>query len=163
MLIAYPMSRSVSMSTTKKFAVGDLVTPDPAAVGVPTGALGRVYKVTKVNPKNLLCDAVDGGRGINFPADMLVAHDEASTVNGAVVRPFQPREFFVCGQIVTLKKAWKAWTTETPLVVMKDNGNKVNVTLLGGDEDRYLRVPPEGLQSRDAAWLAEALLDSATA
>lgn len=138
------------------FRVGDRVTP-VSDERIPAGCRGRVFIVRKVNPKNLRCDAADGGRGFNCPAALLVAATEENVkAGGAVSRPFVPREFFSLGEIVSLKRPWRDWTTETPLVVTGGR-DKVNVTLVGGDKDRYLRVPSSGLVRRDRGWLVEAL------
>lgn len=137
--------------------VGDKVTPI-SDERVPLDCRGRVFTVEKVNPKKLKCSADDGGLGINFPKDLLApATDENLAAGKTVSTPFVPREFFSVGEIVTLAKSWKDWGTDKPLVVLKDGGKRVNVTPLGGDDDKYLRVPPSGLVKRDLEWLAEAL------
>lgn len=140
---------------------GDRVYVDPEYPNVGGSVLGRVFTVDKVNPKNVRCTAEDGGRGINYPAESLKRYEGGDVPAAAAVlgRPYEPIEFFTAGEIVTLKRAWKDWSTETPLVVLQDKVNKVNVTLLGGDGDRYLRVGREGLERRSVEWLAEALLE----
>lgn len=145
------------------FSIGDKVTPLNTD-GVPAACLGRIYTVRKINKVNLSCDADDGGRGISFPPHLLTAATEDTLNAGlSIGRPYVPREFFPMGTIVTLKRAWRDWSPDTPLVVIADKGQRVNVTLLGGNEDRYLRTSPESLVTRDMAWLTEHLLEAATA
>lgn len=135
------------------FTEGDRVTP-VNTVGVPPETLGRVFVVVKVNPKNLRCCAEDGGRGINFPPHILLPATDENVAAGRKLQPFTPVEFFDAGQIVTLKRPWRSWATDTPLVVLKDDGKgKVNVTLLGGADGQYLRISSAGLEKRGLAWL----------
>lgn len=143
----------------RRFVRGDKVTPDPEYPGLPATTFGRVFTVDKVNPRNLRCNADDGGKGINFPAAALLPASDENVKKAFAPRPFQPVAFFAAGEVVTLKRAWRDITAETPLVVMKDGGgDKVNLVRLGGDGGRYLRMPREGIVKRDMAWLAEALL-----
>jgi len=137
------------------FKLGDRVTPANVD-GVPPQCLGRVYVVRKLNPKNIRCEAEDGGRGINFPAHLLLpATDENVAAGNSLGVPYESREYFNPGEVVTLTKQWKDWTTDLPLVVLVDKGDKVNVTPLGGADGRYLRVGPRGLVKRDLRWLYE--------
>lgn len=130
---------------------------------IPRSVAGRVFIVEKVNPKNVICRAEDGGRGINYPKTLLTAATDDALAASSAPRPFVPVEHFEVGTIVTLTRPYRDWTTETPLVVIGGRGDKVNVTLIGGDHDRYVRVPARsGLVRRDLAWLAERLLDEAT-
>lgn len=145
-------------TTAYRPKVGDRVHVDPEGMGVPGGVVGRTFVVTKVNPTNVKCEATDGGRGINFPAYLLVQGD-APAASAAVGVPFVQREFFVIGEVVTLKRPMAGTPADLPYVVMKDDGRgKVNVAPLGGDRDRYVRVPHAGLVKRDLAWLAEHLI-----
>lgn len=139
---------------------GDRVYVDPA--DATPSVLGRVFVVEKVNPKNVLCRAEDGGKGINYPATTLRIYEGDGVPILPLGRPYVPIEFFTVGEIVTLTRPWKDWTTETPLVVIADKVKRVNVARLGGDGDHYLRTPREGLTRRTVEWLAEALLQEAT-
>lgn len=144
--------------------VGAKVTPIANDERVPAECRGRVFTVDKLNPKKAKCSADDGGRGINFPYELLTeATDEnVEAGKGPITRPFEPREFFDPGEVVTLATAWKDWDTEKPLVVIKDGGGKrVNVAPIGGSDGQCLRVPPTGLVRRDIEWLAGALLERA--
>jgi hypothetical protein len=157
------------MQTTEKeqtlmsFQVGDRVTPI-ADERVPAETLGRVFVVRKVNPKNLKCEAEDGGRGINFPAELLAPATDENIAAGrsSFGVPYTPRELFANGQVVTLANPYKDITTDTPLVVSKDDGGRmVNVVKLGGDGARYLRMGPSNLVKRDLTWLTEELMNRA--
>jgi len=139
---------------------GDHVYVDPNFPGAAADVLGREFIVQKINPKNVKCAAVDGGRGINYPATSLVVYDGGGIPGPERVQQ-QPVEFFTAGEIVTLARPWKDWTTETPLVVLADKGRRVNVTPLGGAGDMYLRTPHVGLVKRDLAWLTERLVEQA--
>lgn len=152
------------MEITKKHEGQLKVVADPNDARIPDDVRGRVFTVSKVNPKTVVCTADDGGRGIKYPKDLLVeaTDDNVKAAQHPVLgTPWEPREIFVMGEVVTLKRPYKEHTTETPLVVMADKGKRVNVALLGGDEDRYVRCAPEGLVKRDLAWLAERLVEDA--
>lgn len=142
-----------------KFKVGDKVTPDIDYPGLPEATLGRVFTVAKINPKNIRATADDGGRGINFPEAALLPATPENVNKLTTHRPFVPREFFCAGEIATFVRPPNGHSAESPFVVLKDNGEKVNVALLGGEDDRYWRVPHSGLVKRDLTWLAEALLE----
>lgn len=133
----------------------------------PSGVMGRVFVVEKVNPKNLLCQAEDGGRGINYPKDSLMPAPPPGEPLPEIPlgRPYEParEEYFAAGEVVTLDRAFKDFGTNTPMVVLQDKGTKVNVAPLFGDGDRYVRAAPTGLIKRSPAWLAERLLDRVTA
>lgn len=143
------------------FKKGDKVIPNPEfADRMPSGVLGRVFTVEKVNPKNLKCSADDGGRGINFPASILKAYDPNVPLANQIGRPFRALEFFSEGEIVSLKSAWRDWSVDTPLVVIKQTDLKVNVVPVGGTSNGvYLSIPSSGLVKRDKMWLAERLLE----
>lgn len=143
------------------FKKGDKVIPNPEfAERMPAGVLGRVFTVEKVNPKNLKCSADDGGRGINFPAEILKAYDPNVPLSEQIGRPVREFVFFGEGEIVSLKSAWRDWSVDTPLVVIKQTDLKVNVVPVGGTPNGvYLRIPATGLVKRDKMWLAERLLE----
>lgn len=140
--------------------VGDKVTPIHDE-RIPAECRGRVFTVEKLNPKKAKCSADDGGRGINFPYDILCeATDENVQAGGEpITRPFDPDAFFTTGEVVTMKDSWKDFTPETPLVVIGDTGKRVKVARLGGDNDRYVRCGRDSLVKRDLEWLAGALLE----
>jgi hypothetical protein len=142
--------------------VGDRVTPVPDE-RAHASTLGAVFIVEKINPRNVRCSA-DGGRGINYPADMLVpATDENIEAGRRFFGGTIPyREHFSNGEIVTLTEPYKGITSTMPLIVFKDDGgNYVNLVILGGDGSRYLRMPPRKLVRRDLAWLTEHLVEVA--
>src|SRR5205823_9683201 len=116
------------------FKVGDRVTPNPNVEGVPRSMAGRVFRVRKVNPKNLACDAEDGGRGISYPPlALLPVEGEIPPATTVIGRPYEPRETFVMGEVVTLARAFKDIATDTPMIVLADKGRRINVTRLCGD------------------------------
>lgn len=134
---------------------GDRVVVNPDYPGVRANVLGRVYVVDRVNPKNVVCRPEDGvGRGINYPKESLLPATDENIAKAAAPRPYEPREFFTCGEIVTTKVPVKGREADEPFIVLKDDGNKVNIALLGGDNDRYWRMPASGLVKRDRTWLA---------
>lgn len=156
-----PMKRVLADGTTA--GEGDKVTPKADVQGVPPGTIGRTFTVYKVNPKRMRCSADDGGRGINFPPSLLVAATEenlAARWNGvAPVRFGDPAERFVVGEVVSLTRPWRDWDEGTPLVVVGGRNGRVNVTLVGGYGDSYLRTTPSNLVRRGAEWLVDQLLE----
>lgn len=151
------------MSDTVTFRKDMRVMVDPEqAYRAQPEVVGRVFTVAKVNPKNVVCNATDGGRGINYPKDLLVpAPAEGEPMpTPQLGRPFEPREFFAEGDIVTFTRPYKHITTDTPCVVLRDNEKRVNVAPLGtNDAGWYVRAPHSGLVKRDLAWLAERLME----
>lgn len=147
-------------TTPRTYKVGDLVTPDPAAYGVPASTKGRVYRVTKVNPKNLKCAALDGGIGINFPPYALVpaASADAPALPTTTLLP-TTITWLNNGSVVTLAGGFAkfGWTAETPLVVIADKGERINVAALFGSRSEYLRCARKSLTVRDAEWLLHRL------
>jgi hypothetical protein len=143
-----------------KFVKGDKVVPNPEfAERMPSGVLGRVFTVEKVNPKNLRCSADDGGRGINFPAEILKAYNPDVPLGPQISRPFVERELFHEGEIVSLRNDFKQWTTSMPMVVIREGDKRIRIAPLGGAEGRYLLMPPSSLVKRDKMWVAERLLE----
>jgi hypothetical protein len=157
------------MSTTappalRTFRVGDKVTPDPDFPGHLSDTLGQSFTVVKVNRVNLTLSHDGGGRGYRCPPASLLPATEENLAKATTPRPFQPREFFTAGELVTVKSPSGKVSESEPMVVLKDDGRgKVNITKLGGDGDRYWRWPATSLVKRDVAWLTEQLLEAATA
>lgn len=151
-------------ATAYRPRVGDRVVVDPNGIGVSPSTLGRVYVVSKVNPKNVKCTATDGGRGLNYPADLLVPAPEGAPTATATATPVPVPTFtwHEAGTVVTCDRDLESWKAGTPLVVWKCDGEKSNVTLLGGAaRGCYYRVPVARLTVRDTAWLTEYLVDHA--
>ena len=142
----------------QRFKVGDKVTPVHDDERVPNDTRGRVFTVRTRNPKKVKCDADDGGRGINFPDEILrpATDENVKLGQGPFTRPYVPPVFFDIGEIVTLTRPYKDITVDTPMVVIADK-QRVNVTKLGGDDGQYLRANRENLVKRDLAWLREEL------
>lgn len=145
------------MTSTTSFKVGDRVVVNPEYSDiVPAQTLGHVFKVYKVNPKNVRCESeTPGMRGINYPAYLLMPAPPAGE-SVPIGRPFQSREFFALGEVVTINadglnmlrgSTLQEVDEATPMVVVKE-GEKVMVTKLGGWDDRYLKMPPRTLVKR---------------
>lgn len=146
-----------------KFKEGDLVTIRTDA-GTPNRLLGVVFKVKKVNPRNILAypvvpSATAGGKGINYPAELLEPFAGEVPENGRLSGVTVPLpQFFDVGEIVTFMRPPAGSTVDTPYVVVKDSGDdKINVSKLGGEGSRYYRAAKIGIVKRDLAWLKEHL------
>lgn len=139
--------------------VGQKVTPDPTSDRVNPATRGRTYTVAKVNPKNVKCTADDGGRGLNYPRELLVpaTPENLAAASKPLIREFVPREHFTLGEIVTLKQPLGRHSTTCPMVVIGGTSTRIKVARIGGDDDRYVLIPDSGLIRRDRAWLAGAL------
>jgi hypothetical protein len=113
-----------------RLPVGSIVTiDDPRCPGL--------YRIMSHNPKNEVLTPVkpDGnirpGRQARMPPYLLHLYDPA-----ADPVPPVPPSIFIIGEVVTVRAQIGLW------VVIADKMDKVNVTRLGGDHNRYLRVPP---------------------
>lgn len=144
--------------TDRPFVNGDKIVIAPEHA--PADLYGVVFEVQVVNPKNIKASRVGGGRGINYPKGLL-QHFEGEVdpaANVPVAKPYVPIEFFDIGELVAIKVANKELTTETPLVVIRDNGSdKVNVTKVGGSDNLYWRIPRGNIVKRDLEWLKSVL------
>ena len=139
---------------------GDRVAVDPNYPGVPRTVTGRVWIVDRVNPVNVVCRPEDGiGRGINYPKASLLplGADEAPPAAQAVTTVERILTPFVLGDIVTSTYGPVAGK---PLVVIRDNGNRISAAPLGGDGDRYVRLDKRSCTKRDLAWLTEHLVSA---
>jgi len=102
-----------------------------------------VWVVEKVNPKNTIVSPLTGGRRLNAPHHLLVDEDAAIDFDILPV----PLEYFSVGELVH-------WDDERAddncvYVVIRDNRDRVNIARLGGDNDRYWRVPHRQLHRVD--------------
>lgn len=71
--------------------------------------------------------------------------------------PADPIAHLACGTIVSVdaRRNGHAWVQDGVLgVVLRDNGERVNVAPLGGFEDRYARLPRRMLTVVDPADIA---------
>lgn len=156
-------------TATHTFAAGDRVVFAPDAP-VKRNLVGLVFTVERApsgRQRNYWIKAVSGSGTYSVKGEMLAP---APAGDAAVVGvPFEEREFYSAGEIVTLNerglRMLRGQTArdvgaDTPMVVLKD-GEKTNVTKLGGWEDRYLRMPPNTLTKRDLAWATERLVELA--
>jgi len=144
------------------FTRGDRVAVDPNYPGVPRTVTGRVWIVDRVNPVNIVCRPEDGiGRGINYPKASLIAlgAGDPPPAAPAVTTIARSLDTFVVGEIVTSTYGPVAGQ---PLVVLRDNGERLSAAPLGGDKDRYVRLSKTSVTRRDIAWLTQHLADQAS-
>lgn len=124
-------------NTLTTFKTGDKVSvDDPKYPGV--------WTIKSVGPKNCVVVPEAGGRGLRAPKWMLKSPDEAAAA------PVQaaPYVHYSAGEIVRLVKGDRG---DGLWVVLVDKVERVNITKLGGDGDRYLRVPRSWLAKVDPA------------
>lgn len=111
----------------------DLITPKFRGVN---------FKVIKVNPKTLKLQALNGAGVVN--ADKFLVQPPVGLPANVTAETVPLVEHLVCGTLVRLGgvRQAKGWMKDGALgVVLKDNGDRVNVAPLGGQEDRYGRFP----------------------
>lgn len=117
----------MTMTEPKTFKVGDrvILTDEAGARRFP-----GVWTVDKVNPRTV--GLTQGSRRLRCDPWALAHHDHATvtTPDTAVTVPIP--EYFEIGQLVTMRGKPGVY------VVIKE-GEKINVTLLGGDGGRYWR------------------------
>jgi hypothetical protein len=115
------------MATATQHRVGDTVTvDDPKFPGL--------WTVKSIGPVNTTLTPVGGGRGLRAPHYMVMPSDGKATITEVPVVTVQ---WYCIGEIVRLEHG-----KHTGLfVVIADKGDKVNLARLGGDNDRYLRMP----------------------
>ena len=150
------------MPTTHTFKIGERVIVDPHGIGVSRSVLGQVFVVEKVNPKNIVARPAGGGRGINYPASLLLpAPPEGEPAPIGV--PYVESVYVEKNAIVTLNRQYKDITTETPMVNHKAGfgTDQLNLFRLGDTSGRYVRVPASAVTVRDVAWLTERLVEMA--
>jgi hypothetical protein len=122
--------------------VGDLV-------GL-TGAryAGRTFKVLKVNPATYLLEPMHAGVQVRASHELVtdppVTQTEAGTAQDVPLP--DPIAHLVCGTVVRVHglrgdRRAGGLTNGCLGVVLVDKGERVNVALLGGFEDRYGRLP----------------------
>lgn len=125
------------MSTLTTFKAGDKVSiDDPKYPGV--------WTIKSVGPKNCVVIPDAGGRGLRAPKWMLKDATDAATPS--ILDGAAPYVHYSAGEIVRLVRGSDA-QRDGLWVVLVDKGERINVTRLGGDGDRYLRVP--------RSWLAK--------
>lgn len=151
-----------------QFKVGDLVVCNPLA-GWPGSALGKRYRIVKKGPKNFTCEPVDAEgnvlpheRGIRGDGESMLPVDHPDAP-----KPLGGKGDFVGvpyvaplaeGTIVTLKKAYKEWTTEQPCIVIGETSSgKVKVARLGTGDYTTLTVARIGIEVHDLNWLGRTL------
>lgn len=88
-----------------------------------------VWTVESNGPKNATLKPVGGGRGLRCPHAMLRPDDGKGPVVAPVV-------MFSIGETVTIGERWPG----IYVVIKDDGGVRLNVALLGGDNDKYVRA-----------------------
>jgi hypothetical protein len=125
---------------TTSYNVNDIVSLDPDLI--TPKFRGVNFKVIKVNPKTLKLQALNGAGVVN--ADKFLIQPPIGLPENVRVEDVPIVEHLACGTLVRLNgvREEKGWYRNGNLgVVLKDNGDKVNVAPLGGNEDRYGRFP----------------------
>lgn len=123
------------------YNVNDLVSLDPELTS-SAKFRGVNFKVLKVNPKTLKLQALNGAGVVN--ADKFLIVPPVNVPQGATVEDVPIAEHLACGTLVRLngvrqETSW--YKNGTLAVVLKDNGDKINVAPLGGHNDHYGRFP----------------------
>lgn len=146
----------------KQFTEGDRVTPDTRNPRVPWQTRGREFTVTKINPKNVKCTSRDGGRGINFPPELLVllvgretAADKARELGAAkpIVREVPLVPHFDLGAVVVYTgndKRRLGIQDNEPFIVLSAPSprGRIRIARLGGDGNQYFNVSASSLAER---------------
>lgn len=129
----------MSATSAPLFAKDDLVVVRPEYAR--KSDKGVIYKVVKVLPVNLLIEPVQGGPQVRANPMMVQRAPEgaaAAVPTTPILGPLSPAKV-----VMVSGPGWKE-PAERLYVVLKDNGEKVNVAVLGGDDGkpgRYWRVP----------------------
>lgn len=137
------------MTTATTLSAGDLVVIDNGRYTGQVFTVERV-KTTKaiIRPHNELAKLLSP-QGLNCPLAMLTVSDGAPPP--PKVETYEPPVLLPLGTLVRLNRAFSDYTTETLMVVTSANLKTHSVAKLGGDQDRYLRVPVSGLTVVDVA------------
>ncbi|MGH3475420.1 MAG: hypothetical protein ACRDQD_01130 [Nocardioidaceae bacterium] len=146
------------------FAIGDLVQVRPQyarsaderarvwkVTKAPTGARGVNYVAVPVKADGT---RIEGARGLRGPEDIWQAYDpDAPAV--AEITTFKPSPNN--GTVVTVKPPLKSAPADAVFVVLgpvKGSPDKTQVTVLGGSEAGYWRVPNDLLIEVEGPWNA---------
>jgi hypothetical protein len=107
-----------------------------AKVSVDDPKYPGTWTIKSVGPKNCVVIPDTGGRGLRAPKWML---KEATAEAVTAAADAAPYVHYSAGEIVRLVRGSDA-QRDGLWVVLVDKGERINVTKLGGDGDRYLRV-----------------------
>lgn len=105
-----------------------------------------IWTIQSVGPKNCVVIPKAGGRGLRAPKWMIV------DPNYDAAPPVPETEAYVsyyAGEVVRITGFGGKY--DGLYVVLVDKGERVNVAKLGGDGNRYLRIPRRSLTKVDAA------------
>jgi hypothetical protein len=125
---------------TTSYNVNDIVSLD--ADLITPKFRGVNFKVIKVNPKTLKLQALNGAGVVN--ADKFLVQPPIGLPENVRVEDVPIAEHLACGTLVRLNgvRQEKGWLRNGNLgVVLRDNGDRINVAPLGGHEDRYAKLP----------------------
>lgn len=116
--------------------------------------VGRVYRVLKVNPKNLRVEDEEGRR-FTGPHHIWRKTDRPFTKPATAAEEVSIPELFDIGEVVRVPHGvnsgkW-AYTKDQLFVVIKQGPDRVNIVKLGGDGGRYWRMDPSSLERVPAA------------
>lgn len=128
------------------YNVGDLVGIDPDLASGGGKYRGVTFRVAKVNTKTYKLVPLNGGIAVNASKFLVTAPPVTTTRAGTSqdVSLADPVAHLVCGTLVRVHNSRQGakFLNDGDLgVVLKDNGERVNVAPLGGFEDRYGRLP----------------------
>ena len=136
--------------------VGDRVICNPAEVSARY--CGVVYTVTSIARVNVVLTPEGGGRGVRIhPSVLLPAPAAAHAAVGArVAGMVDIPEPLSAGAVVTVASVrWKG--DDGPYVVLRDDGDRTQVAPLGGDGNRYWRIPRVWITPLDRGTVRDAV------
>jgi hypothetical protein len=119
-----------------------------AKVSVDDPKFPGVWTIKSIGPKNVVVIPDAGGRGLRCPRWMLKNVDDAAAAVAAQAAPYVA---YAAGEVVRVIKQATKTDTDALWVVLVDKGEKINIAKLGGDDNRYLRVPRSWLAKVDLA------------
>lgn len=120
-----------------RLRIGDRVVVD--AEVARAADRGVIYQVTKTLKVNVIVEPEGGGRPMRInPIYLLPAPQTPTTAIDAAGRPYQPP--LDQGTVVTV--AGPGWTQppDQLYVVLRNNGDRLAIAKLGGEQGRYWRV-----------------------
>lgn len=128
----------------KDMFVGQIVRFDPSEKRTAMYQ-GEDFRVTKVNSVNVKVEGVDSNRRVNVSPFFLIEKDDdplakAGAKVGFIGTPYVAPPKVSLGSTVRLTHN-RFGPADAIYVVIAIKQDKTNVARLGGDNDRYIRVP----------------------
>ncbi|WP_028478794.1 hypothetical protein [Nocardia sp. CNY236] len=135
------------MARTHEFAVGDHVVLD--GTGNPLHD-GKVFGITKTNPKTLQLEPLDGGTAVRADRPLARPATDAEVMNAKTFAAAAPAPLVLGSVVKVLGRPGLYVVVEVPT----GRSDLFDVSVLGGDQNRYLRcdrasltlVAPESLR-----------------